>query len=60
MGCGCKKNKVQQVNVSPVQVSVNETTPQPQNNTPTPILTPEQQQQVDNIMEKINNLNTTE
>lgn len=55
MGCGCKKNKVQEVVVTPIQVSVTESKPQTEQ--PTTTLTPEQQQQVNVIIEKINNLN---
>ena len=55
MGYGCKKNKVQEVVVTPIQVSVTESKPQTEQ--PTTTLTPEQQQQVNVIIEKINNLN---
>lgn len=55
-GCGCKKKKTQETNnVSQSQVFINET--KVTNQEPPTILTPDQQQQVDAIIEKINLLN---
>jgi len=58
MGCGCKKNKVQEVVVTPVQVSVTESKPQSDQSSIN--LTAEQKQQVNVIIEKINNLNSNQ
>ena len=52
MGCGCKKKKTQESNVGVSKLIVTESKPKVQE--PQTILTPDQQQQVDEIIEKIN------
>ena len=54
MACGCRKNKTQEVQQPTVQVSVNESVNQSNQNGVS--LTPEQQQQVDSILDKIKNI----
>ena len=54
MGCGCKKNKNTEVVAQPAEVKV--TVDQTQTTEP-PTLTEQQQQTVDSIIAKLNQLN---
>lgn len=56
MGCGCKKNKTTQTVAQPTEVTVNIDETQLTNQTPT--LTEEQQKTVDEIIARLNQVNS--
>jgi hypothetical protein len=57
MGCGCKKKSNQPVNNEPANVTIRLNESNNPVSQPDIQLTPEQQKQVDEIVEKINKIN---
>lgn len=55
MGCGCKKNKTTQVVAQPTEITVNV---ESQTTNDTPVLTEEQQKTVDEIIARLNQVNS--